>query len=350
MDKNGLFVAAMLDSASKAYAAGVATRELEEVPGLDGEKRFQELAAEAELRIGQLAESIAAGRPALFASEVAWLKVLYASRGQDWKRLELGLACLEAELLERLPASASGPVSEHVGVALRGLGQAPTELPSLLADERAPHAALARRYLLAILEGRPDEAISLALDAADSGVPIPDLHDHVILPVQVEIGRMWQMGEVHVGDEHLGTRRTEDVMTLLRMRIPAPGRGARKVLAAGAPGTIHDLGLLMAADRLRLAGWETIVLGADVPPSDCVRSAVDHGADLIAVSLPILLNLRSTFELTREMRSCTRIPVLAGGRLLVAVPDLWEVIGADAGVTTAAEAAAAAGRLVPEKA
>lgn len=349
MDKNGMFLAAMLESASKAYAAGVATRVLEELPDLAEERGFAELSEEAELHIRLLGEASAAGRPELFAAEFAWLKVLYAARGQDWKRLDTELAAIKDEIVERLPPTSTDQVPHLVETARCRLAEAPTETPGFLEDGDGPHVDLARRYLLAILEGRGGDALALVLNAAETGTPIDALHDHVIVPVQSELGRMWQMGEVHVGDEHLGTATAEEALTLLRARIPRPAAGARKVLAAGTPGAAHDLGLRLAADRLRMAGWEAIVLGADMPSEDCARAVQDHGADLVAVSIPMLLNLRSGHELVTEIKGVARVPVLVGGRPFAEVDDLWEVVGADGSARGAADVVASAERLVQNR-
>lgn len=346
MDKNGLFIAAMLDSASKAYAAGIATRILETTS--DDGVGFVELGEEAELRVRLLAESMAAGRPALFVHEVSWLKVLYASRGKDWRSLATELDCMEAELEDRLPGTVSGMVSAYTGAARDALPGAPETIDGFL--DEGPLQDVAQAYLGAILEGRARDAAEAVIAAAEGGVGIEDIHDRVIVPVQRELGRRWHLGEIRVADEHLGTRTTEEVLTLLRVRIPAPQSGARRVLAAGTPGSYHDVGLRLAADRLRLAGWDAILLGADTPVDEFPRSVTQYGVDLVAVSLPMTLNIREAHAVIVALRAESSVPVVVGGGPLAIVEDLWQVLGADAGASAASDVVAAADRALASRA
>ena len=345
MDKHGLFIAAMLDSASKAYAAGVASRVLDARPD-DETIAFSELSEEAELRLRLLAEAAAAGRPALFAYEMRWMRHLYDSRGKDWRLLDLELQSIESELAERLPPTGpEGFVSSFIAAARDELG-VERPLPAPMDFSAATHGKLAESYLEAILEGRTDDAIAEVTQAADGGVPIEELHDCVIVPVQREIGRRWHLGDLHISEEHLGTRTTAELIGLLRTRIPRPEPGARKVLAAGPSGSHHDIGLQMAADRLRLAGWAPIVLGADTPPDDFARAATRHDASLVAVSMPMTLNFRQTYAAINTVKSMCDTPIVVGGAPLGVVEDLWEILGADAGAPHASDVVAAADRAI----
>ena len=47
-------------------------------------------------------------------------------------------------------------------------------------------------------EGRPDDALDLVRELVDAGMSVADLHDHVLLPAQREVGRMWLLGETPI--------------------------------------------------------------------------------------------------------------------------------------------------------
>jgi len=332
----------MLDSASKAYAAGIAARVLDALP--DSKLGFLELSEEAELRVRLMAESLSAGRPELLAHEFSWLKVLYARRGQDWRRLMSELDCMEAELVDRLPESVSPLVATHTSAARARLGEA--ESGGGFLEGEGPHRELARTYFDAIIAGRPQAGSDAVISAAEEGVAIDELHDYVIVLAQQEIGRLWHEGELVVADEHLATRTTEQLLTLLRTYLPRPKESARRVLAAGAPGSYHDIGLQMAADRLRQAGWTPVVLGADTPIDEFPRAAMHYDVDLVAMSLPMTLNIRQSHAAIGALRADTSIPVIVGGAPLAVVPDLWAVMGADGGTASASEVVAVAERVV----
>jgi methanogenic corrinoid protein MtbC1 len=224
-------------------------------------------------------------------------------------------------------------------------------LPSSLlepADSSGVYTELATRFLLALLEGRKRDALALVLAAAETGTSIPDLHQDVLARVQAEIGWMWQAGEIHAGEEHLGTRIIEEALVLLRARLPRRDPVGRSVLVASIEGNLHDIGARIVADRFELEGWTVHFLGANVPTPDLVRSVQDLSADVLALSVELGLSARATARAIDAVHANPgpRVPILVGGLLFDSVPGLWRTVGADAHAKDLREAVIAAERLV----
>ena len=207
----------------------------------------------------------------------------------------------------------------------------------------------ARRYLERVLEGDRDGAIALIGELLDRGESAADIHEHVLARVQRELGRMWRMDEIHVGEEHFGSAVADEALGLIRARkTPVPRTGARVLLAAVA-GNLHDLGVRMVSDHLRWAGHDTILLGANTPAEDVVRSAIDFDARLIVLSAHLSTQITSvarTIDSIRKSSELEGIPVLVGGPPFSSVKDLWQVVGADGVARTASEAVEAAEALL----
>lgn len=348
MDARGVFLAELIEAGQKSLAAGAVVRQTGDAARASaGRAGFAPLLQETEVRLRHVAEALAAGRPQLLVEHVRWARIAYAARGVPEAVLESNLTAVEDELCEELPASDAERVRETLAAGLAELRGAPPELPSLLTDA-GPHAALARRFLLALLEGRRGDAVALALEALDGGLGIAEVHDEIVTRAQAEVGRLWQLGEVGVGEEHLGSRIVEDVLAALRQRMPAPPPDAPRVLVAGLCGELHDIGARMVADRLGLAGWNALFLGANTPAADLLACVRELRPDLLALSLSLALHVRATAALVAAVRAelgGDAPPVLVGGAVFAAVPDLWRAIGADAGAASAAEAVAGAERL-----
>lgn len=345
MDDRGLYVAALIDSGVRSYATGAVLRQrersrdaAEELPG-----SFADGVEDTVVRLRYLVEAVAAERPTLFLSYVDWLRDAYRARGAPLASLEASLRCLGDELEEALPEDARALARAPLSAALQRLGE-PSPVPDAEAlAPGAPHGDLARRLLLALLEARRGEALRLAGEALDGGCSVADLHEHVVLKVLAEIGRMWQTGEVHVGEEHLASRVVEEVLALARARIPPAPEGARRVVAATVPGDLHDIGARIVSDRFALAGWEAIFLGASVPASDLALALRDFRADLAVVSASLGLYVRATAELVRDLRTAlgdAAVPILVGGAPFTEIEDLWRVVGADGCASDSAAAVA----------
>lgn len=309
---------------------------------------FADPIADTQVRLLALAEALAVDRPALFVHQVTWYKVAFAHREVPSHYLPRNLDCMAATLAERLPVSCRELAARHLDAARAGLAQAPAELPSLLADQ-APLLDVARRFLLAALENRAEDALDLIRGEQGRGTSVADLHDHVLGKVLAEAGRMWLMAEIPVADEHYASRVVERAIELLAFSLPRPAADAPTVLTMAVGGNLHGIGIRMVADRFVAAGWNTMHLGADTPASDLEWALQDRQVQLIALSASTVLNVAAaaaTVTTLRRILGKACPPILVGGEPFRVVPDLAQVIGADASAGSAGEAVAVARRLV----
>ncbi|MSR48399.1 MAG: hypothetical protein EXS13_15280 [Planctomycetes bacterium] len=353
MDEKGEFAAEVLDGSVRGLAALVVSLARERESGNEARALIasEEAVADTELRLRQLAESAAAGIPELFAAHVEWLSASYAARGLPTTCLPTMVACL-AEVLEReLPRDAWIATRPHLDAGREALCR-PLQASECLLDDRAdrtrPHADLARRFLLALLEAHHDDALRLVETAQHDGTDVLQIHRYVLVASLAEIGRMWQAGDVHIGEERIATAIVADALALLRRNLPRAPVHAGRVLVASVEGNLHELGGRIVADVLELAGWTTFFLGANVPGNDLLQAAVDHHADLCAISVGMGVHVRATARLIKRAHALPqrRLPVVVGGQIFNRVPGLWRAVGADACATSAEEAPAVCARLI----
>lgn len=341
MNSQGAFTAALLDSSSKAYAAGAILRMQEtgdESAGLVEELGFKGLVEDTQQRLQSLAEALAVGRPELFVRDIEWLAATHSARQVTPQLLRTILACLQQELAENLPEDAAADTTSYLQAAIDALVSEATPPQSQL-GEPAPHGELANQFLLAVLEGQRAKAEEVIFEALDEGVSVAELHSHVITKAQVELGRMWQVGEVYVAEEHFGSRIVEDVLAQLRGRMAKKPANRKCVLAASVSGNLHDIGLRMVSDHFEMSGWRTIYLGANMPVDDLVRAARDFKPDLVALSAGLGTNVRAAAKAIERLRAeLPGTPILIGGKPFAAVPDLWKDVGADGCASDAASA------------
>lgn len=124
-------------------------------------------------------------------------------------------------------------------------------------------------------------------------------YDTLIRPALVEVGARWERDELTVGDEHLITSLTEQVLADLSRRHAGSPHVA---VVACTVANRHRVGLLMVADALALAGWQPVVLDAETRIDDIVHVARDRGAALIALSVGLDEELDDLTTTLRTLR------------------------------------------------
>lgn len=349
------FAARLLRASSRAYAAAAIEcmrREHAHLLATGLPADCADPVDDTHVRILHLTESLAVDRPALLEHAIGWYKVALHHRGVPADYLPANLDAIAAALQHELPAEAATPALRHLQLARARLDHASVDLPPLMALT-APHGELAARFLLALLEGRGEDAMQLLRTALDAGVPVAELHDHVLTAAQREAGRMWLMGEIAIADEHYGSSIVDRALWLLHERLPRPAADAPRVVTLGVGGNLHDFGLRVVAQRLQLAGFAVHHLGSNLPPTELGQLLRDRSFDLAAIAAPMTLHLHALAETVAQLRSTptgSRIPILVGGEPFAIVPDLHLLVGADAAAVDAESAVLAAARLVSARA
>jgi methanogenic corrinoid protein MtbC1 len=295
-----------------------------------------------------LDEAIAASDPSLFVDYVAWVKVLFANLGFQDDVLVTTLECTREVLREALPSEMVAVVHEYIEAGLRHLEGASQTVPSFL-SAGAPLGGLTRRYLDALLRGERHLASRLILDAVEEGVSVKDIYLHVFQPSQREIGRLWQMNQLSVAQEHYCTAATQLVMSQLYPYIFSAPKLGRRLVATCVGGELHELGARMVADFFEMAGWDTYYLGANTPTAGVLQTLGQRSPDVLAISATMTFHVSAVAELIADVRASDvgeRVSVLVGGYPFNVAPDLWQRLGADGCAKDAEEAVAVANRLV----
>jgi methanogenic corrinoid protein MtbC1 len=80
------------------------------------------------------------------------------------------------------------------------------------------------------------------------------------------VGELWERGEISVADEHIATEISIRVLALQReAQRMVEARGDHRVILAAPAGELHVVALRMVDNLLRNAGYNVVMLGADVP-------------------------------------------------------------------------------------
>ncbi len=348
MSQTSKFAARIVEASASAYAGYAASLMLENHPEI--EERYAPSAmsywkANLTQRVLELAAALSAEEPRLFSSRVLWSQKAFRARELEDEDLRASLRSLSEILREELPEQAHGALTGYLDPAIDSLGHEAVEHASgatqpLGIDAGSASGQLALRYLQAVLEGDSRGAIDLLVAAAENGTSVQTLYLDVLLAAQREVGELWHLGDVGVAEEHYVTTTTERAMAVLAQRAERRPEVGKTVVAAAVAGNTHGLGVRVLADFFEIGGWQSICLGADVPPSEVATAAVYFEADLVVLSAALAVQLQTVAQSVEALRALDSrdVKVLVGGVAFSEAPDLWQRLGAD-GYAPAADAA-----------
>jgi len=207
---------------------------------------------------------------------------------------------------------------------------------------------LAARYLQILLRKDADTAIVLLLNAVEGGLPLKEVYLQVLQPAQYELGRLWQIGQISIAEEHFCTAATQQVMSRLYPQLFSTPKNGKVLVAACGKNELHEVGLRMVADLFELDGWDTHFFSATTPREQILQTVGDTRADLLALSATLTANVPDISQLITEIRAA-QLPalpkIMVGGYPFHTDPELWRRIGAD-GTARGAEEAVRAGNLL----
>jgi methanogenic corrinoid protein MtbC1 len=305
------------------------------------------------IAIRYLEGSLATRSPAIFIDYACGLEVHAAGRHLPAEYVSSLFATLENVIQKELPPDFRG---DEAGAILRKsisvMAQAPRTIPSFIRKEN-PLAAIAQSYLDALLGGDREKAGSLIDEAIGSGSAVKEVYLNVIEPSLRETGRLWQMREITIAQEHYVSASTQEVIARLHDRIRSSAKRAERerktLVAASVADELHDIGIRIVADFFEMDGWDTYYTGANTPAESLLSAIRDRRADAVAISCTMPFHIPVVHYLIRSLRAdpmTKTVKILVGGYPFSIVPGLWKQIGADACARDAGEAVTVVNMLV----
>jgi methanogenic corrinoid protein MtbC1 len=298
--------------------------------------------------LSYLAEALDAQDPSLFVDYLGWAKVLFTQLGFRDQMLVRSLKYMDEVLSTLLPDVLQSVAREYVDIGLQHVRSAPTSLPSQLAAS-GQMEALSRQYLDLLLSGDRRQASQLILDTVEDGTPVKAIYKQVFQPVQREVGRLWQMNEISVAQEHYCTAATQLIMSQLYPYIFGTARRGRRFLGTCVGGELHEIGVRMVTDFFEMEGWDTLYLGANTPVEGILESLGDGDVDVVGISATMTYHVDRVEFLIQAIREAslpTQPRILVGGYPFNVSSTLWEHVGADGYAPDAEDAIALADEFV----
>lgn len=282
-----------------------------------------------------LAEAILAESAQAFIDYIRWVKILLASRKMPAEDLLRYLQQMRETISRLADYEERELILFFMDAAIADLPTAPNTLPSFISPEK-PYSHLANQFLEKLLLMERDVALDVTLREIEGGLSIADLFQHVISPVQREVGRLWQENKITVVQEHYCTASIEILLARIRRKVIGTPRQVSAVTFCAA-GEQHCLGVKMFADLLEADGWQVTYLGANVPRNDMLLFLRQRNPDIVAMSVSTALGMTETRELISAIRELPKPPRVLVGGYAIANPAVAKSLGADQFASTLTE-------------
>jgi methanogenic corrinoid protein MtbC1 len=271
--------------------------------------------------IRYLQESLAIDNEVIFTDYIGWARLIFATRHLPSDYLHFTLNALNEVLQQELPVDLRTKSESFIKNSIALIGNTRAEIPSFINREK-PLYLVAQPCLEALIAGDREKAWAVIATAVTSGVLVRDIYLHVFQPVLQETGRLWQIGQAGIAQEHYVTASILLFISRLHDQIlVASGKTVRrgKTLVAGCVSDeLHDVGIRMVADFFEMDGWDTYYIGGNIPAQSLLEAARNQNADVIALSSTMAFHLPVVHYLVRSLRADPKtrnIKIIVGGRI-----------------------------------
>lgn len=201
----------------------------------------------------------------------------------------------------------------------------------------------------AILSLDAAKARETAEELIKTDIDITEAIETGMSPAMEEIGRKFQSGEMFLPELQLSAYVFQAAMDILHPKLSEAKQKVKprgRIVMGTVKGDIHSIGKDLVCTMLRVAGFEVINLGVDIPTFTFLEQAQRNEADIIGLSALLTTTIPQQREVIEALDSQglrERFRVIVGG---ATVTQEWaNEIGADGYGENAAEAVELAKRL-----
>ena len=187
-----------------------------------------------------------------------------------------------------------------------------------------------RRYINSMIAGiiRFDEdALERTYADALSHYPVRSVTEKLLSPVLKELGERWASAQGSVAEEHFFGFYLRNKLGA-RFHHRSRNQTGPKLLMASLPKDLHEIGLLLFALDAADNGFQTILLGANMPLDEFPDAVKKTGSDALVLSGTIEPGNDILKTLLPRLVDKLQVPVFLGGQIVASNFDDLKKSGA----------------------
>ena len=194
-----------------------------------------------------------------------------------------------------------------------------------------------------INDGEKDQAVGLLLEWSGQS-SFKNVIFNVLEPMLVEWGKLWMQGKLSLAHGYISGKVAEEVFLHASQNkefIKSSGQHKGTIVIGNIEDDFHPLGRRLVQIFSQAAGWHIIDLGNDVPAETFIEKAIEHNANIIAVSAMMFTTAKNIAKIRTELDKQSlsgKIQLAVGGAVFKLRPELVTDLGADGTANNAIEA------------
>jgi len=158
-------------------------------------------------------------------------------------------------------------------------------------------------YFNGLLEGDKNRCRKVVDKLLEERTGVIEIYTELFQKTLYQVGKMWDQNKLSVGDEHMGTEITEELLYYCSSRITPVRQLNKKALVSCVNKEFHKLGARMAADVFVLNGWETYFLGASTPTKEILKYIDLKKPEIVGLSFSFYINIMKLIDVVREIKN-----------------------------------------------
>jgi methanogenic corrinoid protein MtbC1 len=176
---------------------------------------------------------------------------------------------------------------------------------------------MADKFVQAIIDMQEKEAIAMASQMLDKGVPAMEVLDKCREAMD-GIGKRFEKGEYFISELLMGGEILRQIAAIAKPKMGevTAQKKLGKVVFGTVAGDIHDLGKDIVEFLLDINGFEVIDLGVDVPVNKFVEAIKEHKPQVVGLSCLITVafdSMKQTVEAITAAGLRDSVKIMIGG-------------------------------------
>ena len=296
---------------------------------------------DAEKHLDFLEQSIQSDSILLFTEYIAWANAALTALGISTSTLIRFLISIRSIITQSNLHNGTIYIDSAVRLLIDGNAVSATSSISFTQTTES------QTYLKLLLSKQKIQATQYILELIEQGMEIKKLFIDVFQACQYELGRLWELNQITVAQEHFCTAATQNNMAMLTTKVMSQTPNGKSVVATCVGTEQHEIGIRIVSDFLEMEGWNTYYMGANVPTHSILWAIEENNADLLALSVTLTPHIKTVKEIIHHVKDkYPEVKIMVGGYPFLRDPELWHKIGADGVAASAIEVNAVALSLV----